>query len=182
MRRVLLFAALALVATACIVEAPTKEGTQATAPRPPPAPPMEYRSGANFGDQVELVSATVNPSRASPGDSVRVSLNFRVLAPVDREYMIFVHVEDVDGRADRLNVDHWPRLKPTTAWQPGEMIRDDFEIPIPPQMAVRGLNLMLGFWDPRNDQRMPLKNRDQVRNDGRDRLHVATIPLTPAAL
>lgn len=180
MRRVLFLAALALVATACIVEAPTKEGTQASAARPPPAPPMEFKNGANFADQVELVSAIVNPSRAMPGDSVRVSLNFRVLGPIDRDYMIFVHVEDVDGRVDRLNVDHAPRLKPTSAWQPGEVIRDDFEIPIPPQMAVRGLNLIMGFWDPRTDQRMPLKNKDQVRNDGRDRIYVATIPMVPA--
>jgi hypothetical protein len=30
------------------------------------------------------------------------------------------------------------------------------------------------------DERMPLKNKDQVRNDGRDRVFVATIPVIPA--
>lgn len=171
--------ALGLTAFGCIIEAPTKEGTQATVAKPPPAPPAEVKNGANFGDLVELTSAVFGPSRAYPGDSVRVSLNFKVLGKIDRDYMIFVHVEDVDGRVDRLNVDHAPRAKPTSAWQPGEAVRDDFEIPIPPQMAVRGLNLVLGFWDPRTDERLPLKNKDQVRNDGRDRVFVATIPVMP---
>ncbi|GMU60878.1 MAG: hypothetical protein AMXMBFR34_26410 [Myxococcaceae bacterium] len=180
MRRALLAFVLLLTATACIIEAPTKEGTQATAARPPPAPPAEVKNGANFGDLVELTSAVLAPSRAVAGDGVRVSLNFKVLGKIDRDYMIFVHVEDVDGRVDRLNVDHAPRLKPTSAWQPGETVRDDFEIPIPPTMPVRGLNLVLGFWDPRTDERLPLKNKDQVRNDGRDRVFVATIPVTPA--
>jgi hypothetical protein len=180
MRRVLFTAGLALAAIGCIIEAPTKEGTQATAARPPPAPPVEVKSGANFADQVELVSAVIAPSRAVPGDSVRVSLNYKVLGKIDRDYMIFVHVEDVDGRVDRLNVDHAPRAKPTTAWQPGELVRDDFEIPVPPQMNVRGLNLILGFWDPRTDERLPLKNKEQVRNDGNNRVFVATIPMAPA--
>ncbi|MEW5743758.1 MAG: hypothetical protein AB1938_32900 [Myxococcota bacterium] len=178
--RALIVCAVTLTATACIIEAPTKEGTQASAPRPPPAPPVEVKNGANFADLVELTSAVLSPSRAVAGEGVRVSLNFKVLGKIERDYMIFVHVEDVDGRVDRLNVDHQPRLKPTSAWQPGETIRDDFEIPIPPTMPVRGLNLILGFWDPRSDERMPLKNKDQVRNDGRDRVFVATIPVIPA--
>jgi hypothetical protein len=142
-----------------------------------PAPPAEVPSGANFADKVELVSALINPSRVALGESFRVALNFKVLAPIDRDYMIFVHVEDVDGRVDRLNVDHAPRLKPTSTWQPGEVVRDEFEVPVPPSMNVRGLNLVLGLWDPRSDQRMSIKNKEAVRNDGRDRLFVATIPV-----
>lgn len=174
MRRALL---PVLALTSCIIQAPTQEGTKAAAPRLPPAPPLVEKSGANFGDQVELVQATVTPGRAVPGEAVRVSLVFRVLEPIDREYIIFVHVEDADGRVDRLNVDHAPRAKPTTQWQKGELIRDDFEVHVPPGMAVRRLNLILGLWDPRTDERMHLKNPDQVRNDGRDRVFVTSFPV-----
>ena len=109
-----------LVLCACIVEAPTKEGTQGTAPRLPPAPPAEVKSGANFGDAFELTNVVLNPSRGVPGESVRVTANFKVNTKLDRDYIIFVHVEDVDGRVDRLNVDHAPRTKPTSLWVPGE--------------------------------------------------------------
>jgi hypothetical protein len=170
---VLLFLSL----SACIVEAPTKEGTQGAAPRAPPAPPQEFRSGANFGDAIELSSVILSPSRGETGQPVRVMANFKVLAKVDRDYVIFVHVEDVDGRVDRLNVDHAPRAKPTSQWVPGEVVQDVFDIPIPMGMPVRGLSLVLGFWDPKSDQRLPIVNKDQVPNDGRERLFVAKFPV-----
>jgi hypothetical protein len=176
MRQWLVLSLLSL--SACIVEAPTKEGTQGAAPRLPPAPPQEFRSGANFGNSIELTSVIVSPGRGETGQPVRVMANFKVLAKPEKDYMIFVHVEDVDGRVDRLNVDHPPRSKPTSQWQPGEVVQDVFDIPIPAGMPVRGLSLVLGFWDPQSDQRLPIVNKDQVPNDGRDRLFVAKFPVT----
>lgn len=175
-----LIAAL-FMSTACIVEAPTKEGTKGTAPALPPAPPQEFKSGANFGDAIELSSVVLSPSRGEPGQPVRVLANFKVLAKIDRDYMIFVHVEDVDGRVDRLNVDHAPRSKPTSQWAPGEIVQDVFDIPIPPGMPVRGLSLVLGFWDPKTDQRLTIINKEAVPNDGRDRLFVAKFPVAASA-
>jgi hypothetical protein len=176
--------ALSVCSTACIVEAPTsagREGGPAPA-RPNAAPPAEVKSGANFGDKVELTSVILAPSRGTPGEQIRAIANFKVLGKMDTDYMIFVHVEDVDGKTDRLNVDHAPArgALPTSRWEPGQMVRDEFEIPIPPGMPVRGLNLVLGFWDPKTDQRLALKNPEAVRNDGNNRVFVATIPVVPA--
>lgn len=173
-----LMLAVATLLSACIVEAPTKEGRQATAAKGPPAPPVEVKSGANFGDAIELVSVVLSPSRGVIGEPVRVLANFRVLAKLEQDYFIFVHVEDVDGKVDRMNVDHPPRAKPTSQWQPGEMVQDVFDIPIPPQMQVRGLSLVLGFWDPKTDKRLPIINKDQVPNDGANRLYVAKFPVS----
>jgi hypothetical protein len=167
----------ALSLAGCIIQAPTTEGTRATAPKAPPAPPAEVPSGADFAGLVQLTHVGINPSRVVAGDSVRVTLNFKVLEKIDRDYLIFVHVEDAEGRVDRLNVDHAPRSKPTSAWQPGEVVRDEFEVPVPPGMQVKALNLVLGLWDPKTDQRMPLRNKDVVKNDGRDRVFVASIPV-----
>ncbi len=173
---------VALTAFGCIVPAPTQEGTQQQKPRPPAGPPQEFKSGANFGDKVELVSTIIAPGSAVAGDTVRVALNFKVTAAMDTDYMIFVHVEDVDGRVDRLNVDHAPvrGTRPTSKWQVGEMVRDEFEIPVPPQMPVRGLNVLMGFWDPKTDARLPLVNKDQIPNDGNNRIMAARFPITPA--
>jgi len=183
----LLFLTVLLGCTAaCIVEAPTSEGTQAqpaaAAPQPrrgPPAPPAQVNSGAIFGDKVELQSVIINPSRGFPGEQVHVVANFRVIAALDVDYMIFVHVEDIDGKVDRINVDHAPGrgANPTTRWKVGEVVRDEFDIPIPPGMPVRGLSLVMGFWDPKTDARLPLTNPDKVRNDGRSRVFVAQFPV-----
>jgi len=46
-------------------------------------------------------------------------------------------------------------------------------------MNVRGLNLLMGFWDPKTDVRLPLKNVDQIRSDGQNRILVGQIPVQP---
>lgn len=163
----------------CIISAPTSEGTVATSRPLPPAPPVEFKVGANFGDKAELTSVILTPSRGVPGDSVKVLANYKVNAAFDTDYTVFVHVEDVDGKVDRINVDHVPGRGslPTSKWKVGEMVRDEFDIPIPPGYPVRGLNIMLGLWDPRTDARCKIVNAEQVRTDGRDRLFVANFPV-----
>jgi hypothetical protein len=164
--------------SSCIVEPSWATGAQQVAvSRPPPAQPIGAKVGANFGDVAELQNVTVNPGQGITGESVRVSMFFKVNNKIDRDYLIFVHVEDIEGRVDRLNVDHPPRAKPTSQWQPGEMIRDDFDIPIPPGMPVKGLSVAMGFWDPKTDERLTIVNKDAVKTDGRDRLFLVSFPV-----
>jgi hypothetical protein len=98
------------------------------------------------------------------------------------DYVLFVHVEDAEGRVDRINVDHTPGRgsRPTSSWKPGETIRDEFEVPVPPQMNVKALNVLLGFWNPANDQRLSIRNADVVKTDGRNRLLAFSIPVNSA--
>jgi hypothetical protein len=179
-----------LLAVSCIVPAPTSgsggQQPQAGAQRPAqgtpatPAPPAEVRNGANFEDKVELVGATVAPSRAAPGEAVRITAFWKVLDEIPADYTIFVHVEDVDGRTDRLNADHQPAngTRPTSSWKKGETIKDDFTIYVPPQMQVRGLNVLIGLWEPKTDSRMKLKNPEAVRNDNNNRVLLAQLPVS----
>jgi hypothetical protein len=94
------------------------------------------------------------------------------------DYMVFVHVEDVDGRVERMNLDHKPGggQYPTNQWKKGEIIKDEFVVYVPP-VPVRALNVWAGFWDPKTDTRLRLRNVDQVRNDGKDRLLLLQIPV-----
>lgn len=177
--RVVLSSAVVALACGCIVEPPLAGGAQPTPAALTPAPPAEVKSGANFGDAIELSSVVLSPSRGVTGMPVRVAANFKVLSKIDRDYYLFVHVEDVDGRVDRINIDHPPRAKPTSQWAVGEVVQDVFDIPIPAGMPVRGLSLILGFWDPKSDQRLSIVNKDQVPTDGRDRLFVAKFPVVP---
>ncbi|MBJ6759306.1 hypothetical protein JGU66_00940 [Myxococcaceae bacterium JPH2] len=169
-----------LLGSACIVEAPggasPEERRAATVTQ---VPPLSVRNGANLGGKVELVGATVQPGRVAPGDQARVTLFFKVLQPLDDDYIVFVHVEDADGRVERTNVDHKPAngLYPTTQWKPGETVKDEFIVSVPPGSPVRALNLWMGLWEPRTDTRLKLTNPDVVRNDGNDRLLLAQVPV-----
>ncbi|MBK7864162.1 MAG: hypothetical protein IPJ65_37315 [Archangiaceae bacterium] len=164
---------------ACIVPAPSSEKSPERQKVAAPAQPIEVRNGANFEDKVELVGATLAPGRVAPGESLRVAVFFKVLDEIKDDYMIFVHVEDVDGRVDRLNADHAPvqGTYPTTKWKKGETVKDEFTIYVPPQMPVRGLNLLIGFWDPKSDARLKVKNTDAVRHDNNNRVLLAQVPV-----
>ncbi len=172
---------LPLALVSCIVEAP---GGAKAAPERARAvvtqvPPMQIQNGANLEDKVEILGATIQPGRVLPGESFRVQVLFKVLDELDTDYVVFVHVDDVEGRAERINADHKPAggTYPTTEWKKGETVKDEFSVYVPPGMPVRGLNLFIGFWDPKTDTRLKLKNPDKVRNDGNNRILLAQIPV-----
>ena len=184
MRRpsLLTLVASASLLSACIVEAPGGSGPnerrQAVVAQ---VPPLSVRNGANFEDKVELVGATVQPGRLAPGEVARVTAFFKVLKPLEDDYMVFVHLEDPEGRMERLNVDHKPAggLYPTTQWKVGETVKDEFSIALPSGASARAVNLWVGFWQPRTDARLQLKNPDVVRNDGRSRVLLVQVPVAP---
>ncbi|XXF76589.1 hypothetical protein P2318_26545 [Myxococcaceae bacterium GXIMD 01537] len=164
----------------CIVEAPggasPAERRQAVVAQ---VPPLTLKTGANLGGQVELVGATVQPGRIVPGEAARITTYYKVLKPLEEDYLVFVHIEDADGRMERLNIDHKPAggLYPTTAWKPGETVKDEFTLYLPAGVPARAINIWLGLWEPKNDARLPLTNPDAVRNDGRHRILLAQVPV-----
>lgn len=170
----------ALLLCACIVPAPSTE----SAPEKQKAivanaPPLQLKSGANMGDKIEISGLVITPGAAIPGEAVKISGFYKVLDDIAIDYNVFVHVEDIDGRVDRINADHAPAggQYPTTKWKKGETVRDDFQVFLPPGMQVRALNVLMGFWDPKADTRLPLRNADVIRNDGRDRVLVGSFPV-----
>ncbi|WP_338864234.1 hypothetical protein [Myxococcus stipitatus] len=169
-----------LLGSACIVEAPGGTSPeQRRAATVTQIPPLSVRNGANLGRKVELVAATVQPGRLTPGERATVTVYFKVLDTLEEDYLIFVHVEDVGGRMERMNVDHKPAngLLPTSQWKPGETVKDEFSIYVPANESPKALNIWLGLWDPRTDSRLALTNPDQVRNDGRNRILLAQVPV-----
>jgi hypothetical protein len=180
MRNALLL--LVLLPLGCIVEAPGGDkqapaaSTAATAR--PGSRPAGVRSGANFDGKVELLAASFNPSFLTPGDVSEVKLYFRVLQPLPEDWQVFVHAEDPEGKAPRTNFDHAPK-RPTSSWRPGETIEDTFIVGIPAGSAQRAMDLWVGFWLPRTDARLPVKNKDAVRTDNNDRVQLTRLLVQP---
>lgn len=181
MRSLWIAAALSLGA-GCIVEAPggekslPAERARAVVTQ---VPPLQVKNGANLEDKVELVGATVQPGKVLPGESFKVTLFIKVLSEMDVDYMVFVHVDDAEGRAERINADHRPAggTYPTSQWKAGETVKDEFSVYVPPGMPAQGLNVFVGFWDPKTDARLKLKNTEAVRNDGNNRIMLAHVPV-----
>jgi hypothetical protein len=178
MRRAFALVSLLSILPACIVEAPTsdKSGPAAQSSRAQ-VKPVPVKNGAVLGDVAELVGATFAPPSLSAGDGTRVVLVFRGIKPTSDAWQVFVHVEDAEGRGERLNADH-PLRVPTSTWKAGEVVQDEFMLTVPPGWKSRAVNVFVGLWLPTTNARMKVRNPEAVRTDGNDRVLLVQLPVT----
>ncbi|MHB9089789.1 MAG: DUF2079 domain-containing protein [Chloroflexota bacterium] len=85
---------------------------------PRPAYPLQLR----FGDAVELVGFDIQDDRDARVD---LTLYWRALRPLDRDYLLALYVTDGQGKEEGATaypqpVNYW---YPTSRWQPGETVR-----------------------------------------------------------
>jgi hypothetical protein len=178
MRRAFALVPLLSILPACIVEAPTSEKSGAAVQTSRgQVKPVPVKNGAVLGDLAELVGATFAPPSLTPGDSTRVVLVFRAIKPSTEDWQVFVHVEDAEGRGERLNADHSLRV-PTTGWKGGEVIQDEFALSVPQGWRSRAVNVFVGLWLPSTNARMKVRNPETVRTDGNDRVLLVQLPVT----
>lgn len=170
-----LFSVSAILFVGCIVKAP---GSQGDLPGSVSLPekPLSFHSGAIFDGKIQLVGASFSPGSVSSTRPTRAVAVFKVLAPIESDFSIFVHIESGGSSTSRVNADHPPR-RPTSSWKVGETIQDEFTIALPVGASLGVLTLWVGFWQPGSQGRMRLSNGFSVENDGNDRVLLARLPL-----
>jgi len=96
---------------------------------------------ANFGDQIGLAGYTLDRRVVRPGETIRLTLYWRGLAPMERNYSVFAHVVGVENQVWARD-DGWPvgGNAPTSLWRPGRVIEDVRDLTV-------GLMTPPGFYD-----------------------------------
>lgn len=111
-------------------------------------PPFEGKLDADFGGQVRLVSYEFDAPTAM------LSLAWQASPHAWADYTVFVHVVDVDG--NRLTgVDAQPPV-PTSQWVRGEVVVDEWALPIPDDLADSDFRLVVGLYHADTGERLPL--------------------------
>jgi hypothetical protein len=109
---------------------------------------------ATFDGQLELLGYSLNKEGAKDGgkaplyrwgDTIELTLYFRVKARVPGNQQFFVHI---DTAGNRLHGDHFPLNGdfPTNTWLPGDIIKDTHEIPVESYSKTGNYNLSFGFY------------------------------------
>lgn len=116
--------------------------------------------GARFGDAIVLESVEVLDSVAKQGGVFRIRLNWRTLAPVAESFKVFVHV--FSGNEIVAQHDGQPvgELRPTTMWQTGESVADQFAIRLPNVTPPGVYQLRIGLYDLNTQARAPVMFTD----------------------
>jgi len=129
-----------------------------------PGQRVDYRFGPAIrltGYDVELLeasemSASQDPDRR-PLSVIRVMLFWQADAAPERDWTVFVHLEDAAGNLVTQH-DGPPRQGdyPTWAWQPGDRVLDMHTLTLPPDLAPGIFHLQIGLYRPDDDTRAPI--------------------------
>jgi hypothetical protein len=141
---------------------------------PAPADPLAKRLGVDFGDRMRLSGYEVLIDELQPGDTMRVLLEWNVLQKMDRDWSVFVHLNDpVLGRPIAQR-DMYPGqgLLATRLLEPGRRLVDEYVLALPQTaVAPAELELVVGLYDYSTGERLA------VTGD-HDSVHLGIIPLT----
>jgi hypothetical protein len=109
--------------------------------------------GAVFENGVELVAAGILDD-PQPGEPLRLALDWRVMEPVDGPVVVFAHLVYGGGQlvAQRDAVPG-NGLFPVEEWGPGELVRDQFALLLPPELPAGAYEVQVGIYDPTSGQR-----------------------------
>ncbi len=123
------------------------------APRDSPAYAPATRVAANFADLIELVGYdfTREPN------AVRLALYWRARAAMEREYTVFIHVLDANGKIV-AQMDRLPQngIYPTSIWDAGEIVRDDYRLTLPTNPRGADYRIALGLYRADTGARLPI--------------------------
>jgi 4-amino-4-deoxy-L-arabinose transferase-like glycosyltransferase len=113
---------------------------------------------ASFDDKAALVGYTLDRRAARPGETIRLTLYWRALAPMETSYSILAQVV---GGQDRWAWNNgWPveGLAPTFTWKPGQIIEDVRELRIGETTPPGLYDIEVGMYS--DDGRLPLVAED----------------------
>jgi len=139
------------------------EGRVRSFERPAISHPLHLR----LGDQVMLVGYDLPDPRIRPGQPLRLVLCWEARGPTEVPYTVFTHLLGPDGRVVAQK-DGPPRggEAPTTGWLSGEVIMDEYMIPIPLELPPGPFQLEVGMYDPSTGDRLPIYDTEGNRLPG----------------
>jgi 4-amino-4-deoxy-L-arabinose transferase-like glycosyltransferase len=90
-------------------------------------------TAVTFDEQIKLLGYEVGQEAVRPGESLDVTLYWQALAPMERNYSVFVHLLDENDLV-LASQDTFPGqgTYPTRLWRAGDAIADVYTIAVPP--------------------------------------------------
>jgi 4-amino-4-deoxy-L-arabinose transferase-like glycosyltransferase len=102
----------------------------------------------NFGDKLELIGYGISTLAASPNESIELTLQWRGLAKMSEDYVVFANIIDPESLAKYASSNAQPAewTRPTSTWAVGEIISDRHILTIAPDAVAGIYELELGLY------------------------------------
>jgi hypothetical protein len=125
---------------------------------PPPLPTLAFQepAGVSLGDAVQLLGFSASSGPIPPGDDLKVSLFWRALPGLAAQDGLFAFVQLLDGQDQVAAAWEGPPVAwhPTSAWQPGELVRSQHVLRLPATLPDGQYRLIAGLFEPASGHRL----------------------------
>ena len=116
-------------------------------PRNFEVPPMSAEVHANFGDDIALLGYDFPHRKTQPGGVLPITLYWQALRPIDQHYIVSNHLLNSADLRQWGGRDRVPKVYYSTAlWTPGEIVRDEYLVPVDPSAPPGVYRLDLGLY------------------------------------
>jgi uncharacterized membrane protein len=124
------------------------------------APEIEHPMEAALGDQVGFLGYDLSLPPYKRGETLHLTLYWQALTRMDVSYTVFVHLLNKDG----IMGGQWDSvpgggLLPTITWLEGEVIADEYEVPIRAGAPPGEYVIEVGMYDARTGERLEVKEK-----------------------
>lgn len=111
----------------------------------------------NFDNQLELVGYALSDLSPQVGDTVDLTLYWRGLEKMDRDYIVFAHIIDPSTLTIYAGSDAMPVQwnAPTSTWTPGEIITDNHVLTVREEALPGIYELEIGLYTQEPDGAFP---------------------------
>jgi hypothetical protein len=137
--------------------------------KPPAAETLDIQHPlqATLGDRIRLLGYNIE-SGFRPGDNLHLTLFWQCLEEMDRDYTVFTHLIDetqnIWGQKDNPPVDGF---HPTRRWEPGEIVRDQYDLMISSETPPGRYWLEVGMYLAETGARLTISDDGSDKSDTR---------------
>ncbi|MEA3345405.1 MAG: glycosyltransferase family 39 protein [Chloroflexota bacterium] len=130
-------------------------------------PAIPYPLDLWLGDRIKLLGYDLPKPRVKPGGTLRLILYWQAQGPTEISYTVFTHLLEPEGRVVAQK-DSPPQggEAPTTGWLSGEVIADEYQIPIPSELPPGPFQVEVGMYDQATGKRLPMYDAQGNRLPG----------------
>lgn len=120
------------------------------------APKDLVRRHETLGQTVRLLGYRLEPAEPRPGDTLRLTLCWQAIAPMQTSYTVFTHLLDDTGQM-RSGHDGLPVYahRPTDRWLTNEVQVDEHEFMLPTNASAGDYAIEVGMYDASTGARLP---------------------------
>jgi hypothetical protein len=119
-----------------------------------------------LGDEIALLGYSISSSEVASGDILQLTLFWQASKPIDQRYKVFTHILDarshIVGQRDAEPVGG---TRPTTTWQEGEVIADNYGVLVLPGTPPGEHQLEIGMYNLETGERLPVSRDGEPLGD-----------------